>query len=447
MSVAPGDSVTTELRVANNGHVVDEFTVQPLGDGADWIESIPPSVSLFPGADEIVTIRFAPPREPGTVPGPTPFALKVLSREDPTGSIVEEGVIDVGAFDERSIELHPMTVTGRFGARYELAVDNRGNQAIEVALAASDPQAACDYRFADAFVLVEPGSAVFTRLKVKPRVRIWKGASAPHQFQVLASNALTSIADTDDLPPPGSPETATEPRPAVADDLHAPIMAPGTYVQQAILPPWILKAVLLTIAAIIVLWILWKTLLQPTVESTARDAVAAPIADLNDRIEAVETTLPADAGGSAPVDEEGGGGEPGPDAGGADADVPVGADPGGSTEVETFATPFGDPVDFQLGDRVPAGASTPFTGAVPGDFSLTDLIIQNPRGDIGFVTISRGADQIFVSALENFRDLDRHFVAPYLFPEGENLTMTITCATAADPAGCDITASFAGFAK
>ncbi len=462
LSVAPGDSVTTELRIANNGDVVDEFTIEPLGDAADWIEPIPRTVSLFPGADQIVTVIFAPPRAPTVRPGPTPFALKVVSREDATGSIVEEGAIDVGSFDDRSIELHPTTVTGRLGARYELAIDNRGNEPIDVALAGSDPQAACDYRFSKDVVTVEPGTAVFTKLRVKPRVKVWKGAPVPHQFQVLASNAIDAskidglAAEFDALVPGADLAPPTAPT-VVPADVHAPVMAPGTYVQQAVLPPWIVKAVLLTIAAIVVLWILWKTLLQPTVESTARDAVADPIQALEERVEAVETTVPAladvPAGEDGAGEEDGGGAQDGAGEDGAGADDAgvedggVGAEEPATPADAVFSTPFGNPVDFQLGDRVAAGNSAPFTGSVPGDFSLTDMIIQNPRGDTGFVTISRGADDIFVSALENFRDLDRHFVAPYLFPEGQSLTMTITCTTAVDPAGCDISASFAGFAK
>ena len=80
-------------------------------------------------------------------------------------------------------------------------------------------------------------------------------------------------------------------------------------------------------------------------------------------------------------------------------------------------------------------------------FQLTDLVLQNPNGDSGTITIARGSDALFVSSLQNFRDLDFHFVAPYLF-FGQPLTVTVLCTAAGNGAPkCSPSVTAAGFVR
>jgi hypothetical protein len=60
--VDPGSTAAVPIRVRNTGSVVDQFTIQVLGEAAAWTVVAPPSVSLFPGAEETATITFTPPR-------------------------------------------------------------------------------------------------------------------------------------------------------------------------------------------------------------------------------------------------------------------------------------------------------------------------------------------------------------------------------------------------
>ena len=56
-----------------------------------------------------------------------------------------------------------------------------------------------------------------------------------------------------------------------------------------------------------------------------------------------------------------------------------------------FATPFGNPADFQLGVGSPVGEGTSqsFGNEFSNVFAVTDMVLQNPTGDIGMVQISR----------------------------------------------------------
>ncbi|MEO5725031.1 MAG: hypothetical protein ABIQ39_03505 [Ilumatobacteraceae bacterium] len=430
-AVQPGAEVSVVLRVRNTATVVDEFTFQPVGTGAPWITVEPRTVSLFPGAEASVVVRLAPPRSPDVAPGEVPFAIRVLSREDPTGSVAEEGTVTVGRFEQRSLELFPPSVSGRRRARYELAIDNRGNGPIEVALAGADSDNSCRYLFTPEVVLVDPGSAKFTKLRVTPARRFWKGPAKSHPFQVIATQ----------------------------EGCEAEFVN-GSYTQQSMLPPWVLKAALATAVAALALFILWQTLFKSTVQSAARDAVAKPLASLAQRVDAVAPTTLAGPGsggaGGAPTTTvaggaSGGGTAPGGGTGGATTTTT--ATGGGSTGSGSsdFSTPFGDPTDFQLGGGTPVapGAPRSFSQSFTKPFALTDVVLQNPGGDTGTVEVSRNGAVLMTSALENFRDYDLHFVAPYVFNPGQQLVLKVTCTTPAptDAAGCAVSGSFAGFVK
>ena len=71
--------------------------------------------------------------------------------------------------------------------------------------------------------------------------------------------------------------------------------------------------------------------------------------------------------------------------------------------------------------------------AVPEGQSLlvTDLILENPEGNSGTMTIGRGDTPLLEVRLDNFRDLDYHFVSPIVFGPGESLVVRASCPDAA----------------
>jgi hypothetical protein len=97
-------------------------------------------VSLCPGADETARIRFGPPKAATSAAGPAPFAVRVLTREDPDRSVVEEGTVTVESFDDRSVEILPKTARGRRAAHFDLALDSKGNVQAPSRLGGSIPR-------------------------------------------------------------------------------------------------------------------------------------------------------------------------------------------------------------------------------------------------------------------------------------------------------------------
>jgi hypothetical protein len=429
LRVDPGSSVSTELRVRNTGTVVDQFSFQPLGDAAGWITVEPPVVRLFPETDAVVTVTIAPPRESSSRPGVATWAVKAVPQEDPTGAAVGEGTVDVGTFVEVGAELQPVTGRGRFAGRFELAVDNRGNLAVPVRINGTDQEQSLAYEIDPPAIDSQPGSAHFAKLRIRPATKIWRGQPKNHPFQIVVEPQARVASEGEGAP-------AAQP--------IAPIVVNGNLLQEPIIPKWLLKAILALLALILLLFILWKTLLKPSVESAAREVAIEEVAPVSSAIAQLEPAVSQAAQQAEQASEQAAAAEEAAAAGGG------GGDGGGGGALDNLFNSTTQPTNFRL--ALDTGINT--TNAVAGapmaagqSLALTDVILQNPAGDIGRIRIRINDVVILESALENFRDLDFHFVAPYLVPEGQAISIEVVCAGAqidARPA-CSNAVSFSGF--
>jgi hypothetical protein len=442
LPVQPGGQAEVQLRVRNTGSVVDSFTFAPVGIPATWVTVAPAELRLFPETEEHVTVTVSPPRTSDTPLGELTFALRVVSAEDPEGSVAEELTLVIGEFGQRFGELHPKTSTGRTKGVHELAVDNFGNTAIEPSFTGLQPDDLLTFEIKPPSTTVEPGTASIAVVTVRPRKRFWRGQPKSIPFQV-------SIAEGD----------------------NEPELIDGNFLQQPMVPKWLWKALLALLVLLLLLWILWKTLLQPTVESTARDSVEQLV---QDEVEQIDERL--DAAGIPEVGEAGGGGGGG---GGETTTTsttstvpivvpvttapptPTTAPPPGETTTTTVAPPVSTtgPFDFRLDVLdAPGGDGTPAAfGPVPAGtrYEITDIVFQNPTGAIGEILVLRDGEVLLTTQMANFRDLDLHFVAPYVFTEGESVRILVICDTQgtlnplrdeALPGACRAAVSFAGYA-
>ena len=444
LAVQPGESVSTELRVRNTGDVVDQFSFQPLGDAAPWITVEPPTVRLFPETDALVTVTIAPPRDSSSKPGIATWAVKAVPKEDPVGAAVGEGTVDVGSFVELAAELQPGTGRARFTGKFETAIDNRGNLAVPVRINGNDTEHALEFDIKPPQIDSQPGSAHFAKISVKPVRRMWRGQPKAHPFQIVVepqARVTQAPAEGEDVPAPVAAP-------------HAPIVLNGNLLQEPIIPKWLLKALLLLIALLILLFILWKTLLKPQVESAARDAAVEEVAPVSSAVAAIAPdvseaqTQASEAAGAA---EEAAGAAEEAAAAASDAGAAGGGGGGGGALGNVFNETT-EPSNFRLTVDTPIGVAANPAAAPPvganQEFALTDLVLQNPSGDQGRIRVLINGVTILESALQNFRDLDFHFVAPYVVPAGQAISIQVDCdptqiPNPTDP--CSDAVSFSGF--
>jgi hypothetical protein len=394
--VDPGGETSFDISVRNTGTIVDEFSFEIRGDPAPWAEVEPGVLRLFPGAEGIVTVRFRPPRTPTTRAGLTPFGVKVISKEDSEGTIVEEGTLEVGEFSDNTVEMIPRTSRGRLGASHDVYIDNRGNQRVSTVIDAADPDDNLQFRISPPSTTVDPGNATRVRVRAQPKKRFFRGAPKTHPFKVIVQPEGDQALQSD-----------------------------GTMLQEPLIPKWLIPA-LIALAALVLIWFF---LLKPQIESTAQQAVVGEEIAKDADVTALEEELAAQQEAAAAAaaatqkqleklqDQIAAGGAAAAVKDSTDQRLAPGNDPGVNVETAVFAIPA---------KKV---------------LTVTDLVLQNPAGEFGQLAIRRDPDPavagdeqvLLVSRLENFRDLDYHFVTALIFKAGQELEVEVICQNNAKP--------------
>ena len=390
LHVVPGQEVSCQVSLLNTGSVVDQVVVDVVGQAAGWASVEPPVTNLYPGESGVVRVLFHPPRSPKAPAGVVPFGVRAVSQEDPTGSIVEEGTVEVAPFVELRTDLAPITSRGRRRGKHVLTIVNAGNVAAGAAVQFVDPAEALRFRVTQSSLLTEPG--VRDRLKVQaiPRKTFVRGPAQTRPFQVM-----------------------------VTPDDGDPVITDAEMVQQPLLARWVLPLLAALLAFALILIALWFAVLKPTIKSAATDAVNAqssPIQAAADKASqgAQQAAQAASAAASAA-------GNPG----------------GGGTNPTTGTTPPGTPaldkpVDFRIqtdaAPRTDNGFNT-FSLSAQGSkpLDITDIQLQNPNGDSGIVEIRRNGVVWLRFGLDNFRDYDDHFVVPVHFNVGDKVVFAVSC--------------------
>lgn len=393
--VAPGGEASCEVTVRNTSSVVEEMTFEVLGPVAHLARVEPARLSLFPATEGKVTLTFAPPRDTSTPAGVFDFAIKVNPKEDPEGTCVEEGTVEIHAFDESFLELTPRTGHGRLTGRYEAAVDNLGNAPLQATLSGANEEQQLKFSFSPPVVATQPGQAAFSKLEVKPRKRMWRGVPKSHPFTVTAD-----------------------------DSTGRSLKAEGVFVQEPVLPRWLFRLLMALVALALILVLLWFTVLKPSIKSQARNAAQSEIA---------ASVTPALQQGAL-VDANGN----------PTGNVAVNPDTGAAGKATATTKPGGEGGDGsggaggaggkavfskRLTAKVASGQTGSATFPVPDGqtLSMTDIVFQNPFADSGLLRVKKNGDTLMELNLDFFRDLDYHFVTGTPFGSGDKLVLEVDC--------------------
>jgi hypothetical protein len=413
IEAAPGAEASCEVLVRNTGMVVDRVLLDVLGDANEWATVEPDQLSLLPGTGGSARITFRPPRTSFPPAGPVPFALRVMSQEDPEGSVIEEGTVAVGSFTDISAELVPKTSHARRQGHHKLIVQNRGNAPAEVRLSAADPDDALEFRFKPEFISADPGTATFVKLRAAPRKRFLKGQSKSLPFQAFVL--------------PGEAE---------------PVTVEGALLQRQIMPEWLLPALALAVVVGAALVALWFLVFKPEVHAAATQAVQQQTRSLTSSAakasqaasqanQAAENANAAAAGGGSGTAAGHSGASPSPSAS------------GGSSSGGGAAAPV--PVSTLIPSDVPPGKSGTYTYKLkkPQTLTVSDVVLENPAGDTGTMKIQVGKTPLFEFGLADFRNLDYHFVQPLTFTAADPLEIFVEC-TNPGTTKCTPAVSFSG---
>lgn len=421
----PGAEASCTIRVRNTGMVVDQVLLDVLGDAGPWTTVEPAQINMLPGSDALAQVKFRPPRSSAVTAGITPFAVRAMSTEDPDGSTIEEGTIEVAPFSELRAGIAPANARGRRSAKFRLIVQNEGNTPAHVAVSASDPDLLLEFRAKPRNLVTQPGTATFVHLRTSPKKRFVKGPDRMLPFQAMLQ--------------------ADEAPPATVN---------GVMVEEQILPTWLLPAIAVAGVLAAALVALWFTVLKPQVHSIASaeaSTVAKPIAQSASAANVAAHSAAAVASSAAAVAN----GSPGAGAGaggGGGASGSPSASASGSPKPKHSPKPSASataPAPVAQLISVTAAPSTTFVTksfAIPAGKILTvsDLVFENPAGDTGTMQIRIGSAPLYTFGLANFRSFEYPFAQPLVFTHAAPLTLAIECRNSGTTA-CTDAVSFNGF--
>lgn len=296
--------------------------------------------------------------------------------------VIAEATIMVEELVGYAVDLLPAHSTSGGSGKHQIVVDNTGNTPMSIEIAVQPHGSLVDIELAAPLVNVDPGKRAKVELKVHPRARYWTGENQEHPFTV-------DIAGSD----------------------HATHQLQGVYEQGPRVRPWVLPAAAGMIGALAVGTLAWFALLRPQVESIAEERAAVALEEqqrvFDDKIAELEA-----AGERA------------------------------------RQLPLGVPADLRLKAEAAPGSSANESYTVGSDrvLSVTDVVFENPGGAAGRMTLLRDGEVLLESELANFRDLDRHFVAPFRFDESSTVELRLDCVTPGpNEDACSVGATVVGF--
>lgn len=390
--VVPGEEATITLTVRNDSDIVEAYEFEVLGECAPWTTVEPARLSLYPGTAENVTVLLRPPRSPDVPAGEKPLGVRVLPVERPATGTVSESTVILAPFSVTEPELVPRRRRAWRSARYSVTLKNLGNTSVTASLSAADTEQQLRFRQPEQTPEIAPGETEPTRMRARARKLIWFGKPVTRTFRVGID------------PVPAQPVDPDVPERHELD---------GEFVQLPLLPRWLLAL----LAALLALLLAWFLLVRPAITSAATQAANDKAQQIAQAASAAATRQAA-AGDGQPTSTS----QP-PDGG----DTSSAAPPPAGTGLQSSAT-------IQV--RVNAGGSGTSSYVVPDGkvFRITDILLANPQGDEGLLTVVFGPQTITRIALETFRNQDYHWVTPIDVPAGRTVDATVACARPGTPA-------------
>ncbi|MFG2794834.1 hypothetical protein [Streptomyces sp. NPDC048419] len=337
LEVEPGESVECTLVLHNTGAVVDQFAVEIIGDTAKWGEAEPNIVNLFPDGETSITLKFSPLSSSDVKAGKVPFAVRIRSREDPEGSVIEEGSVTVAEYKKIEAEFVPHVTSGSFRTRHRLAVDNLGNADLSVSVKITDKNDALIFKLRQYAVHLSSGTTVLLPVRVIPKKRFLKGRERTRPFQAKLAAAGMK-----------------------------PVTADAAMVQRPLIPKWLFAGLMSLLALLAALLILSATVFKQTLQS---DEGTAP------SVQPTPTQNTAPPPGESPSASASASGSPSTPPQVIQANAAAGQS--GTFQQFTYTVPNGQ------------------------QFTLTDITLTGPSGSSGTAEVRHGSDTLDSQSLDS----------------------------------------------
>jgi beta-lactam-binding protein with PASTA domain len=189
VDVEPGQRERALALVRNQSGIVDNYELRIEGMPREWWSIFPDTVYLVPYGtsgtyEQEVEIHFHPPRSPEAYARIWNLKLVANSKARNSDIVTEPLQLGIHAYTETTTKVRPERVKGRRKADFGVAVENKANAPVTVALEGQDPDNELQFGFDTPPQTVEPGETMSSVMRVKPAKQIWIGRPVEKRFEV-----------------------------------------------------------------------------------------------------------------------------------------------------------------------------------------------------------------------------------------------------------------------
>ncbi|MDX1614736.1 MAG: protein kinase [Candidatus Promineifilaceae bacterium] len=200
--VTPGESVTVQVDLFNQGNTVGHFRLGLSGLPVEWVSLEDDSVQLMPGAQASLPVSIRPPRDSSARAGRHRFRVSVRDTARPDEVAAVTGSLVIQSFSAFTADMRPERLS--HGGLLRVLVRNDGNAAATYTVSGRDPADAIEFRGEAKRLALEPGQRDTADFEPRARSRSLLGQSKLLNFEMTVSGpdkSRQSLRGMLDVPP------------------------------------------------------------------------------------------------------------------------------------------------------------------------------------------------------------------------------------------------------
>ncbi len=164
LSISPGDDADVNLVIQNLGDYVDIYNITLTGIDSTWYEIRSTSLSILPGEQKRVTIRFLPPQNSDTRAGSYPVTVRASSRRASSDFVEADLNLTITEFLTFGSSISPTVLQA--GATGQITIHNQGNSLESYSVYWQDPSKSLVFTPPKPVFRVQGGEEILAEFRV-----------------------------------------------------------------------------------------------------------------------------------------------------------------------------------------------------------------------------------------------------------------------------------------